>query len=207
MKNITRSLLVPTLAIALPCFAFAQSGTSSSSASSQRDATGASSSYSAGADAKVGMQRVSEEQLENQLTAKALIGTDVHSASGEKIGEVVDVVLAPSLSAHAASASAAAGSASTYPSTGVTGSTNRSVTAGAPDHSDDKSSMAGIQRMQPAVIVSTGGMMGVGNDLVRVPISRISYNADDKEIRLNVSETEWKALRDTRATGGVTSTR
>lgn len=180
------------------------------------------------------MQRITNDQLDNHMTAKTLIGTDVHGSDGNKVGSVVDVILGPSHSMRGSDHRMGSGSTGYTGATGTTGaamSGSRSATAQGSTSSrtdsradvagnrqsgigatDDRSSMGAsamgaMNNMQPAVIVSTGGLMGIGNDLIRVPMSKISYDADKKEIRLNVTEEEWKILRETRATGVTSATR
>ncbi len=257
MKHtLVRSILTPAVALALPCLAFAQAGSSStkpSSTPSSHDRTMSSPGYSA-SDASGGhLQRITSDQLDNQLTAKTLIGMDVNGSDGKKVGSVVDVVLSSSLSmgktdmrggstsntsasanrgsTSNTSASAAKGSTGSTSNTtasaarGTTGSTSNTSPSTSRDSNysetgttgarssgslaaDGRSAMGSMHGMQqPAVIVSTGGLMGIGNDLIRVPMSKINFDSDKKEIRLNVTEDEWKALREGKQAGSVSSTR
>lgn len=188
MKSITSTLLAPALAIALPCLVFAQAGASPSS----QPVTQPSAE---------GMQRISSDQLEDNLTAKTLIGTDVHGIDDKKIGSVVDVVLAPApgLGAHEESRTPVA-VAPLYPEVVVPGGPTGLETPRANEETASKTQYV-VERTEPAVVVSTGGVLGVGSELVRVPLTRIAYDADKKQVRLNVTESEWKALQGNRSTG------
>lgn len=188
MKSITSTLLAPALAIALPCLAFAQAGASPSGQPTNKSAT-------------AGMQHISQDQLEDNLTAKILIGTDVHGIDDKKIGSVVDVVLAPApgLSAHGESRQPVAVSP-LYPEVVVPGGVTGPETPRANDEVASRTQYT-VERTEPAVIVSTGGVLGIGSDLVRVPLTRIAYDADKKQVRLNITESEWKTLQGNRSTG------
>ncbi len=43
--------------------------------------------------ATAGIQRLSQQQVDQQLTAKALIGKNVYDNAGKRVGEVKDIVL------------------------------------------------------------------------------------------------------------------
>lgn len=208
MKSITATLLASALAVVVPSIVCAQAGSSGSSSANPHPST--SSNYGQSSDKSLSsaeMKTITNDQLDRQVTAKNLIGTDVHGAGDKKIGSVVDIVLAPGHGKDKGSraTSDTRTSSALDPELGAVGSTAR-VDGSKPAGAIDKAAGA-IMAMQPSVVVSTGGMMGIGNDLVQVPLAKVSYDADAKRIRLNVTESEWNALRDSRTSGGVSSTR
>jgi hypothetical protein len=91
------------LALALPLPLLAQGDSSSASVGGNQSGAGSNLSTDSdpGSDLRNGdlaepaIQRVDKASLRTQLTAKNLIGRDVHDRSGRKIGSVHDVVLPP----------------------------------------------------------------------------------------------------------------
>lgn len=161
-------------------------------------------------------QRVSQDSIDGQLTAKALIGKNVHDSQGEKLGEVEDVVLdstaAPQLataistrsdqsgsrSAGGAMTSGAtrgstASSATGDRSTAASGSTARNdLTSGATAAMNAAKSMAGMTG-GAAAIISTGGMFS-RNDLVRVPLSQLQYDSSNDRLTVNATKSQFSSL-------------
>lgn len=99
------------------------------------------------------------------------------------------------------------GDASRTASTGTTG-TARSSTSGSGSMSGSLANagnalgsavgsafdtMSGMAS-EPAAIVSLGGFMGMGDNLVRVPLSQLSYDSSNERLTLAVSETEISSL-------------
>lgn len=196
-----------------------------------RDSAGADRSHSmsstthGSASGSVGagsLQRVTKDSLEQQLTAKSLIGKDVHDSSGEKIGEVEDIVLDSSQLPQLASAfmnrdsdaTRASGSATRAGTTGSTGarSTDTYAAGAAGDgasatgarrdasstlsdmSSQARSAISGAMSGGPAAIVSAGGLMGIGQDLIRVPLSQLRYDANEDRVTLNVSRDQISSI-------------
>ncbi len=169
---------------------------------------------SASGSAGVGsLQRVTKDSLEHQLTAKGLIGKNVHDSSGEKIGEVEDIVLDASQLSQLASAfmdrdsdrssatrSTAAGASGTY-AAGAAGD-GASATAGRTGSASARSDLgaaassmiSGAMSSGPAAIVSAGGVLGLGQDLIRVPLSQLSYDANEDRVTLNVSRDQISSI-------------
>ena len=171
------------------------------------------------------MQRVTKDSLEHQLTAKGLIGKNVHDSSGEKIGEVEDIVLDASQLSQLASAfmdrdsdrssatrstgaastagaarSTGAGASGTY-AAGAAGD-GASATAGRTGSASARSDLgaaassmiSGAMSSGPAAIVSAGGVLGLGQDLIRVPLSQLSYDANEDRVTLNVSRDQISSI-------------
>lgn len=142
---------------------------------------------SAGAGAGA-LQRVTKDSLDNQITAKGLIGKNVHDSSGDKIGEVEDIVLDASQLSQLAGAfadrdanrTAAVGSASARSDLG----------------SQADSMISGAMSGGPAAIVSVGGVMGMGQDLIRVPLSQFRYDASEDRVTLDVSREQIASIRE-----------
>jgi len=166
-----------------------------------------SASGSAGAGS---LQRVTKDSLENQLTAKGLIGKNVHDSSGEKIGEVEDIVLAASQLSQLASAFAdrdADRSSAVRSTTGVgsTADATRSASVRSDLESQASSMISGAMSGGLAAIVSAGGVMGLGQDLIRVPLSQLRYDANEDRVTLDVSREQIASI--TEADKDVTSSR
>lgn len=45
-----------------------------------------------------------------------------------------------------------------------------------------------------AVIVSYGGFLGAGSSMLRVPLSQLNYDTNNKRITLNVADTDLSSL-------------
>jgi hypothetical protein len=203
--------------------------------------SGSSSTSGAGLS---GLQRVSKDSIEGQLTAKSLIGKDVYDNQGEKLGEVEDVVLdasgAPQLATAFTSRQGGSGSAmgsSTSSTTGRQGSTtpgatgstyagtsnDRSATSGsgastgrgasstgagsgastavtgAANAMNDLASSMHASMGGAAAIISAGGLFS-RDDLVRVPLSQLSYDSSNDRISLNVSRDQFSSLTESDST-------
>jgi hypothetical protein len=188
------------------------------------------------------VQRVTKDSLKTQVTAKSLIGKNVHDSSGEKIGEVQDIVLdsssAPQLAsgfanreeAREARSSSTSSSSSAQPSSSAnprvspsgtyaagaggdgastTSATDRMRSAGrdAADAARDlgASTMGALSSTGPAAIISAGGMFGLGDSMIRVPLSQLSYDADEDRVTLNITRDQLSSITDEE--GRETSTR
>lgn len=181
---------------------------------------------SSGSSAGIGsIQRISQNSLDRQFTAKDLIGKDVYDNRDKKVGEVKDVVLdasrAPELasalatkSGHSGSvgsssgvnASGSVGSGTASGSVGigsasVNGSLNTGSRSGMSSSSQDMSSLGSTS--EPSAVVSFGGFMGMGDNLIRVPLSQLRYNSGNQHITLNVSDTELTSLKNTDTSRGA----
>lgn len=206
----------------------------------------------------MGIERVTQDAIDRQVTAKALIGKNVYDNQGQRVGEVKDVVLDTSSVPQLASAfsgrhsdadrnssstsssgmgsgagssarTSSAGSmgstdgstsgsmgSSTTGSTGTMSGTSRSGTSGSGYASTSGSSeasrstsgnglrgsigsgissaMSALSGSGPAAIISSGGFLGVGNDLVRVPLSQLSYDSGNDRLTLSVSRSELTSI-------------
>ncbi|MDQ8202812.1 PRC-barrel domain-containing protein [Pelagicoccus sp. SDUM812003] len=106
------------------------------------------------------LSRESQERLENALTAKDLIGASVLDRSGERIGSIEDIrisSLARKLESTGLGTQASSGQASS--GTGLEQFVD-------PDQGD-------------FAYLSVGGLFGIGDDLVKVPLDRLSARTPD----------------------------
>lgn len=173
-------------------------------------------------------RRVTRDILDSKVTAKNLIGMDVHDASGRKIGAVADIVIPSGMGLSGAFGdkekrygTSTSGSADTYTpgttgtttaarSTGTTASdstsantsgttgANRNVpgTGGSYDKANDK--MAGMGRVY--AVISAGGFLGMGNDLIQVDLRQLAYDSAKDKITLNISESELTRIKSSTTT-------
>jgi hypothetical protein len=161
--------------------------------------------------------------VKSQFTAKDLIGKEIYDKSGKRIGEVKDVVLGSSVNPQLATGLSERGkvasvdTATTRSSTGTTRTATGSVgdvgATGSVTTSDRGVSASGTlggttsagaasaraQSMmgamsENAVIVSYGGFLGAGNNMLRVPLSQLGFDASNERITVNVTESELSSL-------------
>lgn len=254
-----RSFALPAAALALPMALLAQAPSSSTpttpgatgvtrptdstspgSTALPRDSSlrgdGADRALSSGNGMGIAaIQRVTQDRVDQQLTAKTLIGKPVFDNQGRRIGEVKDVILdatgAPALAGafshgstkeadHAGmtrSASSSGSMSSSTPSatsTAPTSGSDYATSSPAPGHSaanpngtvgatgsslDQRSLSNGLAAAagwenSPAAIISSGGFLGMGDNLLRVPLNQLSYDGSKDRITLNVSQTELSSL-------------
>lgn len=55
--------------------------------------------------------------------------------------------------------------------------------------------MAGAMSGGPAAIISAGGLMGIGGDLIRVPLSQLRYDATEDRVTLDVSRDQISRIK------------
>jgi len=110
MNSSLRNILMVSVAAALPLTLAAETAASSSTKpmpSETRDTSSSSSlttpSVTPGSTSAGSIQRLNDRALENQFTAKDLIGKELYDRQGKRIGEVKDIVLASSSNPQLAS--------------------------------------------------------------------------------------------------------
>ncbi len=142
------------------------------------------------------IRRINNDVADREFTAKQLIGKDVYDSRDKKIGEVKDVVLDTSKARQLATA--LTNKAATRPSVGSSASSSAATGRARSDVSTQPSQPATVSGMtaEPAAIVAFGGFMGVGNNLLQVPLSQLHYDTASDHITLNVTETELSSLKD-----------
>ncbi len=201
------------------------SSSTPSSTYSGAGSTSGSSLSSANSTGITNIHRISSAALDRQFTAKDLIGKDVYDNQNKKVGEVKDVVLDSSQSRQLASAlsmkagrhsgrvgnsdASASGSMGNGTASGSVGvgnaSVSGSVNTGMADNDTDAGRSSDRSRMdgdhprwghsEPSAIISYGGFLGMGDNLLRVPISQLNYDSAQDRLTLNVTETELSSLK------------
>jgi hypothetical protein len=126
------------------------------------------------------------------------LASGLASKSGARSSSTSDSTTAGTTRSATASAGGvgATGSVNTSDS-GVTargslGETNTAASTGR-DMARDAQSMMGAMS-ENAAIVSYGGFLGAGDDLLRVPLSQLSYDSSNERITINVTESELSSL-------------
>ncbi|HWL16737.1 MAG TPA: PRC-barrel domain-containing protein [Opitutus sp.] len=180
------------------------SSPSSTSSSSNRSTSSMDSMHSSMSDMSSGaasIQTVSQSALDHQLTAKALIGKNVYDSQGKRIGEVKDVVLDSSRTPQLATAFGNREGARDTSSTSGSMNTSRTSTGTASTTADSNAtlgssidsavgSLSGAMSGGASVVISSGGFLGMGNDLIRVPLTQLNYDSSKDHFTLNVSQSE-----------------
>lgn len=173
------------------------------------------------------IQRVSDQTIDRQFTAKDLIGKEVYDNRDKRIGEIKDVVLdssqfqqlassigsRESQTGSSGSSTVNSGSATNSSSTGMNSSDHNSsrVSTSTSSGAANTSSGAGATGMhmgsdyasmssEPAAIISHGGLLGVGNNLLRVPLSQLNFDQNSRHLTVNVSEQQLSSLQSTNDT-------
>lgn len=106
------------------------------------------------------MRRINQEKLDQQFTAKDLIGATVYDSAGERIGSIADFS-SDSLS---------------------TRFQNRSA-GGSPASAQDAMALSG-----PTIYISVGGLLGIGDDIVAVPAQSVSFDAENERFTLDATK-------------------
>lgn len=181
-----RTLVTFAAAAALPFGAMAQSSSQAAASNKPHDKT------------LKKVHRVSTDAVETRLTAKDLIGKDIHDSRGKKIGAVNDIVLTSDQSHELAMALSDRDrrDRTTTTSTDRTASTSTDRTASSSmARAADQARSALTGRLsEPGVIISFGSVMGMGGDLLHVPLSQLTYDSAEKRLVLNATEQELAAL-------------
>jgi len=207
--------------------------------------------------------RVTRDILDSKVTAKNLIGKDVHDANGRKIGAVADIVIPSAMGLSGAFAdkdknygTSTSGSADTY-TPGTTGTstaartnkntgtssssdstytpgtsggtttarTNKNAGTSSTDSNYGTSGNVGANRNSSDTsvsydkvhdnmgmgmgsgriyaIISAGGFLGMGNDLIQVDLRQLAYDSSQDKITLNISESELTRVKSSTATTSV----
>lgn len=193
---------------------------SSSTGDSSMSGASYGTSSSTGVGSTPGLQAVTKSSLDTEFTAKDLIDKEVYDRDQKKIGKIVDVVLgaestplAFALSEN--SSGADIGSRSTLDNSAAGGGSSRSetTTANSPKSglgargaesgsSSGYSKLSSTSSSQPAVIIAHGGLLKMGQDLVRAPMSRLTYDSSQKHLTLDVSSNEITSLSSTSSASG-----
>jgi hypothetical protein len=140
------------------------------------------SSHTTTAASSAGIERISEEQVEQRLTASALIGTRVVDREGQEIGKVKDIGLAavaPQLASQP-SATAIAHSRSDRPGATPTSGLSQpwSQTSG--------------ESKEASVFIRPSRSLGAGDALVAIPATQLRREGD--ALRVDLSRDEVRSM-------------
>jgi sporulation protein YlmC with PRC-barrel domain len=136
------------------------------------------------------LNRVSKDAVDVRLTAKDLIGKDIHDSRGKKIGAVNDIVLNSDQTNELAVALAEPDRRDRTAAT----TTDRTASGSMARAADKARSTLTGRMSEPGVIISFGSVMGMGGDLLHVPLSLLTYDAAEKRLVLNATEQEIASL-------------
>lgn len=174
--------LITATAISASMVAAAAAADSSSKSSMKSDSSMKSGPLS-------NIQRTSQESLDRQATAKDLIGSSVYDQAGEKIGDIADISLKHSLSSELVSGimskNAEGGSWS-----GLSDTQRAQSSSKKDSMRDSVKSLGSAARGDLIVFLSVGGLFGIGDDLVSIPASSLTYDAAQDRFTLAASKEE-----------------
>jgi hypothetical protein len=146
---------------------------------------------------------ISDEMLKTHLTAKDLIGADIHGTDGEVLASVHDVVLAEGLLAPApgeqtidlgrAAAIAAPETGTGFAAGALADATPRTETADRDGEFEIDRSVPVGEGDSPLVVLSVGGLFGVGRALVTMPLNAFRHEPDTHRILLPMSKADFEA--------------
>ncbi|HVU15424.1 MAG TPA: PRC-barrel domain-containing protein [Candidatus Didemnitutus sp.] len=206
MKNL-HSLTAVLVAFSLPLGLAAQSSRTPPSPANQAPTNPGSRPDATMPDAGDNMangqvEHITKSTLDDELTAKDLIGKAVYDRNDKKIGKVSDLVLGNQNSAlSGASASghgwmhssesngstntATSASSSNYSATGSSGTANGMTSNGA-----NSSAAMSTESGQPYVVIEQGNLLLGNRDFIRVPLTELSYDSSQKHLKLDLTENE-----------------
>lgn len=128
-------------------------------------------------------------------TSGSTTGTAGTSSTGSSYGATGSTGTTGSTAGTSTGSTSGSRTAGTSGSTG-TSSTDRSSGIGAAASgmmSQAHGAMSSLTS-EPAAIVSVGGFMGMGDNLLRVPLSQLNYDSSNERLTLSISETEISSL-------------
>ncbi len=143
--------------------------------------------------------RVTKDSVKNRFTAKDLIGAAVYDRTGDKIGEIADIDLQGAVPGALARSFNADQGNDRAPTTAMP------ATVGTDASGANPGSKADSTMGHATVLLSVGGLWGVGDDLVSLPMSAFSYNSDKDRFELSASKGEIVALAEGKAHGGYSA--
>lgn len=169
----------------------------------------------------VQMHRVTQESLDRQITAKDLIGASVYDSAGEQIGNIADISVKKLVSKDTAKSYGQSNrdndnswdadndsslSADRNQRNSQSADNNRGLSAdqnkrsSLSDRNSMGSMMGNLSGSQATAFISVGGLWGIGDDIVAVPVNSLSYDESEKRFTLNASKEAVVALAEERPT-------
>ena len=151
------------------------------------------------------IQRITQESLEQKVTAKDLIGSTVYDQNGDNIGDIADVSvkrLVPNKLTKALrqNQEGMASTNSDWMTDNDQGQDSEQGEGWGESKKDKmQSSMKGMMGSGATVFISVGGLFGIGDDIVAVPASKLSYNEEEDRFTINASKDQIVALAEQEA--------
>ncbi|MGH8018999.1 MAG: hypothetical protein ACREIA_12035 [Opitutaceae bacterium] len=145
----------------------------------------------------LGLQRVSQDALAEHLTAKDVIGAKVMGRDGESLGEIADISLIRGVNKQTKMQELARLGDLAAPETG--GMVGVNPVPPPPDDSgresqQDDSPPIDVNAAAPVAVIAVGGLLGIGERLVSVPLAALKYHPDEDRFSLPVSKVEFEAM-------------
>lgn len=132
--------------------------------------------------------RVAKDAVKDRFTAKDLIGAGLYDRTGEKIGDIADIDLQAAVPGPLATSFNADHAADrSIPAAGQSEGATRAPRSTTMTGADTSLAHA-------TVFVSVGGLFGMGDDLVSVPVAQLSYNAEDDRFEISAAKADVVAL-------------
>jgi hypothetical protein len=180
-QRYTTLLATASLLIAVPAFAQNSRPTTNTPANATKEAVGT-------------VTRVTKDSVKQRFTAKDLIGAAVYDTAGEKIGDISDIDLQGTVPGTLASA---------YNMDQMADRADRNAQSTTPSTATDAASRL-ADRVDSAlkhatVFLSIGGMLGIGDDLVSVPVSQLNYNSASDRFEVAMAKADIVALAENKA--------
>jgi hypothetical protein len=134
-------------------------------------------------------QRLTNASAERQFTARDLLGRDVYDSRGDKIGQVNDIELGSGFS-HQLALALGQNLSKQDP--------RRERMAqnpgGAVSSSPTRKAQPLDQPGEAAVFVAVGGVLGIGDNLIRVPASALRHDGESDRLILDITKDEISRL-------------
>lgn len=182
----TRNAL-PTMAITLALV------TSAGFAADNKDKSMKDSSWSQSkSDSSGNIQRINKDSLQRQVTANDIIGASVVDEQGEKIGDITDISIRGLVSESTAAGIKQSEVDSDEP-------INQDEESASSRMGDMMSRMTGGSGSQATAFISVGGLFGVGDDIVGVPLEDLRYDQQQDNFVLSTPKDEVVALAEQEA--------
>lgn len=153
----------------------------------------------AGAAAPV--RHTTEAALHQQVTAKDLIGRDVYDRQNDHVGEIVDIALGGVVPEELKNALAKS-DRDDHSAAGAAARDDTGRQAKATDRArDERPAEERVQAFATStVFISVGGVLGMGSDLLRAPLSALGYDRRHDRIVLDLSSDELRSILKTAGT-------
>lgn len=136
--------------------------------------------------ASMQIRRVTQDSVDQRFTANDLIGASLYDSSGETIGNIADISISGLDLGKKLGHSKKMKSMDKQSKNSWESKDKKSE-----DWSQDSSSRS---PGQVTAFLSVGGLFGIGDDIVAVPVEQISWDSSEERFTLSTSKTEIVAL-------------